>query len=281
MAEPMYWRIAQDLRQAIESGKLRPGQQLPTELDLREEYKASRNTIRDAIKWLASRALIETRPGQGTFVVDRLDIFVTTLSADTETGLGGGEGVAALSEVKARGRTPKSDTPRVEIQRAEGTVAEQLDVPVGTPILSRHQQRYIDGKPWSLQTSFYPMDLVTKGAQRLIVADDIVEGTVAYLKNALHIEQIGYRDSILVRSPDEVEAKFFKLPDDGRISVVVIIRTGYSGSSDSPVPFRVTVSAFPADRNQFVMNSGSVPDELATPAVPSIPAEPAPAEQTV
>jgi GntR family transcriptional regulator len=275
MADPMYWQIAQDLRQAIESGELRPGEQLPTELDLREKYSASRNTIRDAIKWLANRALIETRPGQGTFVVDRLDIFVTTLSADTESGLGGGEGVAALSEVKARGRSPKSDVPRVEIQRAEGIVAERLRVSRGTPILSRHQQRYIDGKPWSLQTSFYPMDLVAKGAQKLIVAEDISEGTVTYLKQKLDIEQVGYRDNFLVRPPDENEAKFFKLPDDGRISVVVIIRTGYSGSPEGPIPFRVTVSVFPADRNQFVTNSGTVPDELATPAV-----QPSPADQS-
>lgn len=262
MADPMYWRIAQDLRQDIESGKLRPGQQLPTELDLREQYSASRNTIRDAIKWLASRALIETRPGQGTFVVDRLDIFVTTLSADTETGLGGGEGVAALSEVTARGRIPSSDTPRVEIQRAVGENAAWLGVEAGTLVLSRHQPRYIDGKPWSLQTSFYPMDLVTKGAQRLIVAEDIAEGTVSYLRGELGMEQVGYRDSFLVRPPDETEANFFKLPDDGRISVVVIIRIGYSGTLEAPVPFRVTVSVFPADRNQFVMNSGAVPDDL-------------------
>jgi DNA-binding GntR family transcriptional regulator len=49
-ASPMYRQIAQHLREDIESGMLRPGQQLPTELELREQYNASRNTIRDAIK---------------------------------------------------------------------------------------------------------------------------------------------------------------------------------------------------------------------------------------
>lgn len=269
MPEPMYWRIAQDLRRDIEAGNLHPGEQLPTELDLRKQWNASRNTIRDAIKWLASRALVETRPGQGTFVVDRLDIFVTTLSADTETGLGGGEGTAALSEVKASGRKPSSDTPRVEIQPAAGNNAEWLGVQTGTLILSRHQRRYIDGKPWSLQTSFYPLDLVTKGAQRLLVAEDIREGTVNYLREILGMEQIGYSDNILVRSPDEAEAKFFGLPDDGRISVVVINRTAYSGPPDAPEPFRVTVSVFPADRNQFVMNSGFVRNKTAKPVTVS------------
>ena len=40
----MYRQIAEDLRQKIESGMIAPGSQLPTELELRETYSASRNT---------------------------------------------------------------------------------------------------------------------------------------------------------------------------------------------------------------------------------------------
>jgi DNA-binding GntR family transcriptional regulator len=36
MANPMYRQIAEDLREQIESGQLEPGQQLPTELELRD-----------------------------------------------------------------------------------------------------------------------------------------------------------------------------------------------------------------------------------------------------
>ena len=80
MADPMYRRIAEDLREQIESGELEPGQQLRTEIELREHYEASRNTVRDAIKWLTTLGLVETRPGQGTFVVKKIDPFVTTLT---------------------------------------------------------------------------------------------------------------------------------------------------------------------------------------------------------
>ena len=80
MPDPMYRQIAEDLRQKIESGELGHGDQLPTELELREQYDASRNTVRDAVKWLITRGLVETRPGQGTFVVEKIDPFVTTLS---------------------------------------------------------------------------------------------------------------------------------------------------------------------------------------------------------
>ena len=69
MPEPMYRQIAEDLRQRIESGELPQGSQLPTELELRDRYEASRNTVRDAVKWLMNLGLVETRPGQGTFVV--------------------------------------------------------------------------------------------------------------------------------------------------------------------------------------------------------------------
>jgi GntR family transcriptional regulator len=61
MGNPMYRQIAEDLRAQIEGGDLEPGQQLPTEIELRDHYGASRNTIRDAIKLLAIWGMVETR----------------------------------------------------------------------------------------------------------------------------------------------------------------------------------------------------------------------------
>src|SRR5487761_505434 len=141
MTEPMYWRIAQDLRMEIESGHLRAGEQLPTELELRERHDASRNTIRDAVKWLTSRGLVETRPGLGTFVIQKIEPFVTTLSADPETALGGSENATFIQEGRRQHRTPQIDEPVVELQKAAGTVAARLQVPEGTSLVSRHQRR--------------------------------------------------------------------------------------------------------------------------------------------
>jgi GntR family transcriptional regulator len=268
MAEPMYRQIARELRQRITSGELGPGQQLPTELALCELHGASRNTIRDAIKWLTTNGLVETRPGQGTFVMVRLAPFITTLSADPETGLGGGEGDAAFAEVRNRGRSPSASVSRVEVQAASGNVALQLRIPEGTQVVSRRQERFIDGTPWSLQTSFYPMALVTSGAYRLIQATNIPGGSVAYLRNALHIVQVGYRDSALVRTPDQGESTFFRLPDDGRIPVISLMRTGYQASDAGPTPFRVMFTVLPADRNQLVIDSGDVPSAVAAAICP-------------
>ena len=178
-ARPMYQQIAEDLRAQIESGVLEPGAQLPTELELRDRYDSSRNTIRDAIKRLTSQGLVETRPGQGTFVTRSVDPFVTVLTSDPEGG--GDEGTAYLSAVETSHRRPSVPTPRVEIQVPSAAVRRRLRVSPGTQVVSRHESRSIDDIPWSLQTSFYPMDFITKGATRLLMAEDIAEGAVRYL----------------------------------------------------------------------------------------------------
>ncbi|HEX4657895.1 MAG TPA: GntR family transcriptional regulator [Streptosporangiaceae bacterium] len=261
MPDPMYRRIAEDLRQKIESGELGHGTQLPTELELRDRYDASRNTVRDAVRWLITRGLVETRPGQGTFVVDKIDPFITTLTAELETGLGG-EGAAYASEVTARSRRPTVTVPRVEIQQAAGVIARELRLDDGSTVVSRHQQRLIDGTAYSLQTTFYPMRLVEQGAPLLIQAQDMPAGTVRYLEETLGIKQVGCRDTITVRAPDATEAAFFKLADDGRIAVFEIFQTGFD---ERGRPMRLTVSVYPTDRNQFAINVGQVPDEVTEP----------------
>jgi GntR family transcriptional regulator len=256
MADPMYRRIAEDLRQEIESGRLGPDSQLPTELELRERFNASRNTVRDAIKSLINLGLVETRPGQGTFVTQRIDPFITTLSADPQSGFGGGEGATYRSEVSQRHRRPESSEPRVEIQSAAGEVAARLRVDEGTQLVSRHQQRYIDETPWSLQTSFYPMNFVVQGATRLLEAANIEQGTVQYLQETLGLKQAGYRDWITMRAPDANEMAFFRIPGEGRVPVFEIFRTAFDQTG---TPMRVTVTVFPADRNQFIVDVGDVP----------------------
>ena len=260
----MYRQIAEDLRQQIEEGSLAPGQQLRTELELREKYNASRNTVRDAIKWLITRGLVETRPGQGTFVVEQIIPFVTTLTGDPRKA-SGGEGDTYIKEVTTRLRRPSDTYPQVEIRQAGTPEAAELQLTAGTLVVSRHQQRSIDGTPWSLQTSFYPMSLVERGAQRLIQAGNIEEGTVDYLRESVGIKQAGYRDIITVRAPDEMETSFFKLPYDGRVSVIETRRTAYD---DKGVPVRLTVSVYTADRNQFAINVGAIPAEVADPTEP-------------
>jgi GntR family transcriptional regulator len=264
MAEPKYRQIADDLRVQIdaaarldpdepsEPGTLRPGAQLPTETELIEDYSVSRNTIRDAIKMLTTLGLVETRAGQGTFVIEKPDPFMSTLTGDPRTG----ETNPYIGQVSETGRKYSQSDPTVEMQRATPDVADALGISEGAHVVSRHYQRFIDSTPWSLQTSFYPMSLVEKGAMGLIQPADIDEGAVEYIAQKCGIKQASYREVIAVRTPDETEIGFFKLPPDGRISVVETFRVAFA---EEGRPIRLTITVYPADRNRFVINVGDVP----------------------
>jgi GntR family transcriptional regulator len=281
MPEPMYRHIADQLRMRIESGELGPEDQLPTELDLREQYDASRNTIRDAIKLLITRGLVETRAGQGTFVAGKITPFITPLSprsADLETAFGG-EGAfspeteaipeaRAASGTKALLRGHKASKPQVQAQQPPKWITAELDLTDGESVVSRHQQRYIDGRPWSLQTSFYPRSLARRGAEDLMEPDDIKPGAVTYIANTLGIRLTGWRDKLKIRPPDNNETTFFKLPDDGRVAVIETVRIGFDQTGK---PFVLAVTIYPADRNEFVIDVGEVPTEITNTADSSGP----------
>jgi GntR family transcriptional regulator len=254
-AEPRYRDIAEDLRRKIACGDVTRGGRIPTEIELMDTYNASRNTVRDAVKLLIARHLVETRPGQGTFVVEEITPFVTTLTGDPDAG--GAEEHTGLAEAEASGREQTNSAPRVEIQEADEVVAKALQIEAGDEVIIRHQQRSMDHIPWSLQTSCYPMSLTDRGAERLIQPRDIEVGTVRYLAEKCGIKQVGYSDRIRVRPPDETETKFFKLLPDGRVSMFEITRVAYEGSGRRP--FRLMVTVYPSDRNQFVINVGDTP----------------------
>ncbi len=250
MPDPIYRQIADSLQRDIETGKLSEGDQLPTEQEISDVWGASRSTVRDAIKQLTTRGLVEAHPGQGTFVRRKITPIVTNLSATHD--LGTGDEAQYYIDVRRQHRAPRSTVPRVEIQPATKLVASELRLPPGSQVVLRHQQRFVDEDPYSLQTSFYPMELVTaRGASRLIDAVDVEEGTVQYLRREFGIEQVGYRDVITVRSPESAEIMFFKLPEDGHIAVFENFRTAYDQHGN---PIRVTITVYPADRNWFVIN---------------------------
>jgi GntR family transcriptional regulator len=127
MANPMYRQIAEDLRGQIEGGELEPGQQLRTEIELRDHYGASRNTIRDATKLLAAWGMVETRPGQGTFVVRKIEPYVTTLTGSPKVPILYGEvDDSAAGATSGTVRDLYSTDPQVEIQKASASVGKLL-----------------------------------------------------------------------------------------------------------------------------------------------------------
>jgi GntR family transcriptional regulator len=257
---PLYRQIADQLRRQIDSGDLKAGMQIPTEDQLMEQYHASRNTVRGALRELTTRGLVDTRHGRGTYVLERVAPIVITLTSDPGTGRGGGEGLVYTAEVKASGRLPEMQPPKVRIEKAELATARSLQISEGDDVIVRHQNGEVDKVAWSLQTSYYPRSLEAR-APRLTATGDIGEGAVGYLAE-LGIKQDGYQDSLEWRAPDEAETAYFQLPADGHVQVVELRRIAFDQNGD---PFRLTVTIYRADRNRFVVYDGNVPRSVMHP----------------
>jgi GntR family transcriptional regulator len=254
VADPLYRQIADELRRKIDSGEYGRGAQLPTEDELIEEHGASRNTVRGAIRELTTLGVVYTLHGKGTFVTELVNSIVTTLTTDPETGAGGGEGLVYTAEVARSRRIATTGATQVVEQPADSAIAGTLKIAKGTKVISRHEPRFVDSHPWSLQTSYYPKWLAQR-APRLQQAPSIEEGTVAYLATC-GFRQVGYRDGIEVRAPIASEIEFFEVPSDGRVQVVEIYRVAFDQDARR---IRLTITVYRADRNRFVIDVGDVP----------------------
>ncbi len=222
--EPKYRAIAADLESKIQSGELAAGERLPSDAELGTTYQASRNTVRQAIQFLLNRGVVEKQPGGATLVRKNIDPFRTVVN--TETGFGGFEGAAYASDVVASNRRLALTKPHVEIQEASEDIAAALRLDERAAVVVRHQERLIDDELWSMQTSYYPMVFVERGATKLLAVEDLKEGTRQYLADAISVQEIGSHDTMTVRAPTPGEAARFGLPEDGRIAVFETRQTG-------------------------------------------------------
>ncbi len=69
-ASKVFEQIAEQIEQRILSGELTSGDRLPTERQLAEQFHVSRTAVREAMKSLAQKGLVDMRPGRGTIVID-------------------------------------------------------------------------------------------------------------------------------------------------------------------------------------------------------------------
>ncbi len=66
----LYEQIVQQVEDSILKGQLKPGDQLPAERDLAQRFGVSRTAVREAVKTLREKGLVEAYSGRGTFVTN-------------------------------------------------------------------------------------------------------------------------------------------------------------------------------------------------------------------
>lgn len=66
----IYEEVVNQVRELIKEGKLKAGDQLPSERELAETFKVSRTSVREALRALETQGLVVSRTGMGNFVAD-------------------------------------------------------------------------------------------------------------------------------------------------------------------------------------------------------------------
>ena len=138
--ERLYQQVVQRVEESILLGRLKPGQKLPSERELASYLGVSRIVVREAIKTLAEKGLVEILPGKGTFIAQpSFDNVTETLELFLRTRAGA-EGrvlydnlweVRELLEVHIAGLAAERATPE-HVRKMEEAVArmdEFLDSP--------------------------------------------------------------------------------------------------------------------------------------------------------
>ncbi|PTD26269.1 GntR family transcriptional regulator [Sphingomonas fennica] len=137
---PLYQRLQDALRGAIEQQLLKPQQALPPERDLASDFAVSRITVRKALDGLVAEGLLNRRQGAGTFVAGRVEKQFSKLSSFSE-------------DMATRGRTPSSKW----LSRSEGAVTPDesltLGLSPGTRVYRFARIRYADDLAMALEYS--------------------------------------------------------------------------------------------------------------------------------
>lgn len=96
----LYEQIVQQIEESIVKGNLKPGDQLPAERELAQRFGVSRTAVREAVKALREKGLVEAYSGKGTFITDGTTQAVRQ-SLDLMVKIGQPEGSTHLAEVRA------------------------------------------------------------------------------------------------------------------------------------------------------------------------------------
>jgi GntR family transcriptional regulator, transcriptional repressor for pyruvate dehydrogenase complex len=94
-----YEQIVKQIEESIERGDLKAGDQLPAERELALEFGVSRTAVREALKALHEKGLVEAYPGRGTFITNETSNSIR-LTFDRMIKSGPRDGTMHLVEVR-------------------------------------------------------------------------------------------------------------------------------------------------------------------------------------
>jgi GntR family transcriptional regulator, transcriptional repressor for pyruvate dehydrogenase complex len=140
-ASRLYEQIVEQIEASIQKGALKPGDQLPAERDLATQFGVSRTAVREAVKALREKGLVEAYPGRGTFVTSDTSNGIR-LTLDRMIRTGQLEGTLQLVEVR---EILEPEIAALAAKRADEETVKEMSEAVGImDKASRDPDAYIE-----------------------------------------------------------------------------------------------------------------------------------------
>lgn len=235
---PVYRRIADAIREAIEAGELAAGDKLPSESELMARYGVAGGTVRQAVGVLRGEGVVVAEHGRGVFVRSRPRI--RRLSYDRFARRHRDAGKAAyLAEAEQEKTTPRVDVQFVGRGPVDIDAAERLRVERDAQVLVRRRVYYSNEQPTEIATSYVPWELADGTA---MVEENPGPGGI-YAR----IEEQGHRldhftEEVTARMPTPDELAVLRLAPG--TPVFRLLRCAYDGQGD---PVEVCDTVMSAD----------------------------------
>jgi GntR family transcriptional regulator len=221
---PRYYEIEQALRARV--AKLAPGDPLPSDAELCEEFGVSRMTARNAMAPLVQAGIVQRIPGRGTFV------------AQQPVHRQAGSLISFSDEMRRRGRRPSSRL--LTRGTRAGTAAETVSLGLrsGSEVAELVRLRLADEEPIAIEASAFAPSLaaVLEGAD--------LEGGSLFdtLVGAGHVPTAG-RASLVAEAATATDARHLRIKRGGPLLVERRLIFDQSGR-----PLELTESRYAADR---------------------------------
>ncbi|MEU3823919.1 GntR family transcriptional regulator [Streptomyces sp. NPDC029080] len=217
---PKYQRIADSLREAIQSGEYGPGDRLPGENELMAAHGVARMTARQALSVLRDEGVAEARKGAGVFVRAFRPLRRRGIQRLSQQQWGSGRSIWSAD---IENRSLEVDQVSVSEEAAPERISAVLDLADDETVCVRRRRFVLEGKPVLLATSYLPTSVVAGSA--ITQEDTGPGGTYARLAE-LGYKPVHFREEIRSRMPSKDEAA--QLSMSSGTPVILICRTAYA-----------------------------------------------------
>jgi GntR family transcriptional regulator len=145
---PLYYQLIEHIRNQIESGVYEPGDTIPTEIELMEQFDVSRATVRQSIQYLVNEGYVRRVKAKGTFVNTRPEKpkFIGTLKGFAQ-------------EMSQRGVAFSTKVLEKHVVPAPLHVSEKLNIATDSRVFHLNRLRFIHYEPVLIANSFIPEQL--------------------------------------------------------------------------------------------------------------------------